>query len=131
MFNVSSRQFNDPQGSTYNNLEVDSENFYIKGVQPILNKIAQALTIELKKRGYPYYIYLDTSGVQALSKKRRESAEIEIKKGSEVINVLLSPLSNLQKITILTNYHGFTEDEAQEIVNNGQETTQETQENQG
>lgn len=128
MFNVSSRQFNDPQGSTYNNLEVDSENFYIKGVQPILNKIAQALTIELKKRGYPYYIYLDTSGVQALSKKRRESAEIEIKKGSEVINVLLSPLSNLQKITILTNYHGFTEDEAQEIVNNGEETTQETQE---
>jgi len=131
MFNVSSRQFNDPQGSTYNNLEVDSENFFIKGVQPILNKIAQALTTELVKRGYPYYLYLDTSGVQALSKKRRESAEIEIKKGESVISVLLSGLGPKQKISILQNYHGFTEEEATEIVNNGQETTQETQENQG
>ena len=45
--------------------------------------------------------------------------------------MLLSGLGPKQKISILYNYHGFTEEDATEIVNNGQETTQETQENQG
>ena len=127
LMNVSSRQFNDPKGSTYNNSGIDSENFFIKGVLPLLNKISQHFSLWLKNQGYDAFIYLDLSEVPALAGKRKEKEDSEIKRSEAVSKVLTDNTSNMQKITILHKYHGYTEEEAANIVNDGQEGNSQNQ----
>ena len=121
LYGVSSRVFNDPEGSTYNNSAVDDKNFFIKGVKKPLTKIIDALNIALEQSSDGEIITTDFSEVEALQIDQGLQIEKNKKVSESLIEVLTNEaLEQSQKIYILVNVHGMDESEANKLVGNGQ-----------
>jgi len=117
LYGVSSRVFNDPEGSTYNNSAVDNKNFFIKGVKKPITKIIDALNIALEPYSNGEIIELDLSNVEALQIDQGLQIEKNQKLSSNIIEVLTNEgLEQTQKVYILVNVHGMDEQEAKNLV---------------
>lgn len=125
LFNVSSRPFNDPDGSTYNNMIVDDKNFFVKGVKKPLKKIILGLQVAMDEYEDGVEIVPDYSSIESLQPDQLKEIEKDSKKSDAVTKVLIDDkLTKPQKIFILVNIHKYEEEEATELVNNGREETQ-------
>jgi hypothetical protein len=133
-YGVSSRLFNDPANSTYNNVKEATKGMYQNAVLPTLNKILEDLNrfwlsqYSLRDNA-DYKLLLDTSGVEALQSDQKTEAEKD-KIVMDGLNVILNmPISDEGKKELLINQYALSEDMANVIVDGSREIM--TENNQG
>lgn len=120
-FKVSSRLFNDPANSTFNNVTAAEKSMYTKAVIPTLNKIlSDANDVWLKQwsiRDNKRYSWeLDTSSIEALQADQKTEAEKD-KIRMQGVNVVLNMvISSEAKANLLENEYGFSQEDAQALV---------------
>lgn len=120
LFHVSSRPFNDTQGTTYNNAATDDKNFFIKGVKKPLNKIINGINTGLIDLESGVLIVPNYESVEALQADQMQEIEKQNAQSDGVIKVLTdAALEDNQKNHILVNIYGLTEEEAKKLVSNG------------
>jgi hypothetical protein len=120
-YSVSSRLFNDPANSTFNNVKEATKSLYTEATIPTLNKILEDInfswlgmwSLRDNKR---YSVSLDISGVEALQDDQKVEAEKD-KIRMEGVNVILTmTISSEAKAGLLQSEYGYSEEEAQNIV---------------
>jgi HK97 family phage portal protein len=120
-YSVSSRLFNDPANSTFNNVKEATKSLYTEATIPTLNKILEDLnfswlgmwSLRDNKR---YSVSLDISGIEALQDDQKVEAEKD-KIRMEGVNVILTmTISSEAKAGLLQSEYGYSEEEAQNIV---------------
>lgn len=117
-FNVSSRLFNDPENSTYNNMKEARKDFYENAVISTTNKIIQ----DINRRWIPQFDdrlmwKLDTSSVEALQADQKEEAEKDKAYIDGIEKVINLPISQEGKINLLVSTFGMSEEMAREVSN--------------
>jgi len=125
VYGVSSRMFNDPNGTTFNNSKEDGKKFYTRGVLPPLrndldhfNKFF--VTGWNERDNANYKVDLDLSSIEALQEDKKMEAEKD-KIVMDGVNVILNmPISPEGKKTLLIDTYGFDE-VAAELITNVQE----------
>lgn len=118
VFGVSSRPFNDPDGSTYNNLTTDDKNFFVKGVKKPLQKIILGIQMRMSTFESGLEIQPDYSSIESLQADQMKEIEKNSKKSDGVTKLLTdATLENSQKIFILVDTWKYEEEEAKKLVN--------------
>lgn len=133
-YGVSSRLFNDPANSTFNNVKEANKSMYQNAVLPTLNKILEDinrfwLSQWSLRDNKKYKLILNTSGVEALQSDQKTEAEkdkITIEGVSVVLNM---PISDEGKKQLLVDQYGFTEEKADIIVDGSREIMTENNSN--
>jgi len=116
LFGVSSRQYNDPQGTTYNNAETDAKNFYVNGVMPVLNKITKTISLRFNQIDGSTVV-ADYSSVEVLQSDKKKEIEKNKLEADAILDVITREIDPKQKLFILTNIHGMIEEDAKLLVN--------------
>lgn len=120
-YGVSSRLFNDPANSTFNNVKEAEKALYTNAVIPDLNKILADVNNKWLKQwslrdNKRYKWMLDTSGVEALQSDQKTEAEKD-KIRMDGVNVVLNmSITSEAKAGLLQTEYGYSEDEANNIV---------------
>ena len=120
-YGVSSRLYNDPANSTFNNMKEANKSFFTKAVLPTLDKLLMDINnIWLKqwseRDNKRYKLTADTSGVEALQADQKTEAEKD-KIVMDGVNVVLNmPISSDAKAQLLENEYGFSDTDAQTLV---------------
>ena len=120
-YSVSSRLFNDPANSTFNNVTSAEKSMYTNAIIPVLNKILQDNNFSWLgqwslRDGKRYAQILDTSGIEALQSDQKVEAEKD-KIRMDGVNVILTmTISNEAKAGLLQSEYGYSEDDANAIV---------------
>ena len=68
IYGLSSKLFNDPEASTYNNMTEDKKSAYTEAIIPELQSLADGLTSDLLSKEKGLSVKLDLSGVEVLKK---------------------------------------------------------------
>jgi HK97 family phage portal protein len=117
IYGVSSRMFNDPNGTTFNNSKEDGKKFYTQGVLPPLendldhfnNFFVQGWN---ERDNTTYKVKLDISSIEALQEDKKREAEKD-KIFMDGVSVILNmPISEEGKRVLLMDNYGFDEDSA-------------------
>lgn len=117
IYGVSSRMFNDPNGTTFNNSKEDGKKFYTQGVLPPLendldhfnNFFVQGWN---ERDNTTYKVKLDISSIEALQEDKKLEAEKD-KIFMDGVSVILNmPISEEGKRVLLMDNYGFDEDSA-------------------
>ncbi len=120
-YSVSSRLFNDPANSTFNNVREATKSLYTEATIPVLNKLLEDInfgwlgmwSLRDNKR---YKIQLDTSGIEVLQDDQKIEAEKD-KIRMEGVNVILTmTISSEAKSGLLQSEYGYSEEDANKIV---------------
>lgn len=119
IFHVSSRFFNDPQGSTYNNAATDAKNFFKNGPMPVVKKICRDLNAYFASQGETTYIDPDFSNIEDLQEDQAKVVEKNKSKSEGIREILTSQLSKDQKIFLLVDTWGMNENQASKLVGDG------------
>lgn len=120
-YGVSSRLFNDPANSTFNNVKEAEKALYTNAVIPNLNKILEDINLTWLKQwslrdNRKYKWKLDTSSVEALQADQKTEAEKD-KIRMDGINVILQMQTTSEaKAQLLQTEYGFSEEDAQSLV---------------
>lgn len=120
-YGVSSRLFNDPANSTFNNVKEANKAMYQNAVLPTLNKILEDINRFWlgpwsEQDGVTYKLTLDLSKVDALQADQKTEAEKDKLKMEGVDKILRMPISREAKSSLLQTDYGFSEEIANEIV---------------
>ena len=79
IYKVSSRLFNDPNASTYNNMEQDIRNAWVNAILPLVQRFVDGFNSWLceayKEGNTEYRIYAKTDNIAELQKNKRELTE--------------------------------------------------------
>ena len=120
-FSVSSRLFNDPANSTFNNVKEANKSMYQNAVIPTLNKLLADIneswlnewSLRDRKR---YKLILDTSSVEALQADQKTEAEKD-KIVMEGVNLILQMQTTSEaKQQLLEEEYGYSEETAALLV---------------
>jgi len=120
-YGVSSRLYNDPANSTFNNMKEANKSFFTKAVLPTLDKLLMDINNTWLKQwserdNKRYKWGIDTSGVEALQADQKTEAEKD-KIVMDGVNVVLNmPISSDAKAQLLENEYGFSDTDAQTLV---------------
>jgi len=120
-YGVSSRLYNDPANSTFNNMKEANKSFFTKAVIPTLDKLLMDINNTWLKQwserdNKRYKWGIDTSGVEALQADQKTEAEKD-KIVMDGVNVVLNmPISSDAKAQLLENEYGFSDKDAQTLV---------------
>jgi hypothetical protein len=120
-FGVSSRLYNDPANSTFNNMKEANKSFYTKAVIPTLNKLLMDINNDWlsqwsERDNKRYKLILDTSGVEALQADQKTEAEKD-KIVMDGVNLILQMQTTSEaKKTLLQEEYGYSEDTATALV---------------
>lgn len=68
IYGLSSKLFNDPEASTYNNMTEDKKSAYTEAIIPELQSFADGLTADLLSKEKGLSVRLDLSGIEVLKK---------------------------------------------------------------
>lgn len=133
VYGVSSRLFNDPNGTTFNNSKEDGKAFYTRGVLPPLENHLDYFNRFFipgwnERDNTTYTIELDLSGIDALQEDQSKSI-IKSRNRSTIITNILKGIgrdwSEESAVAQLMDALNMTEEEARTIVdkkpNNGEE----------
>jgi HK97 family phage portal protein len=120
-YGVSSRLFNDPANSTFNNVKEANKAMYQNAVLPTLNKIIEDLNrfwlAQYSMRdGVNYQLQVDTSSVEALQADQKTEAEKDKIRMEGVDKVFNMPISSQAKTKLLVDEYGYTEETAALLV---------------
>lgn len=120
-YSVSSRLFNDPANSTFNNVTAAEKSMYTNAIIPVLNKILADVNnvwlSQWSKRDNKKYSWgLDVSSVEALQADQKTEAEKD-KIRMDGVNVILNmqTTSEAKKVLLIEEYD-YSEDTAQALV---------------
>lgn len=119
-FGVSSRLFNDPANSTFNNVKEARKDMYTNAVVPALNKLLEDINREWLKQwsekdNKNYSLQLDTSSVEALQADQKEEADKD-KAEMEGVNVILNmPITKEGKSVLLVDTYGYSKEKADAV----------------
>ncbi len=135
IYGVSSRMFNDPNGTTFNNSKEDGKKFYTQGVLPPLeNYIDQFNRFFVpswnERDNANYTIRLDVSGIEALQEDQAKEI-IKSRTRSEIVTRILTGISEKKwtkesAILQLMDALGMDEEKAISIVGETPEQITET-----
>ena len=120
-YGVSSRLFNDPANSTYNNVKEATKGMYKNAVLPTLNKILEDLNrfwlsqYSLRDNA-DYKLILNTSSVEALQSDQKTEAEKDRIRMEGVDRILRMPASQAGKVALLVEEYQYTEETATVLV---------------
>ena len=120
-YGVSSRLFNDPANSTFNNVTAAEKSMYTNAIIPILDKILSDVNNvwlrQWSKRDNKKYKWgLDTSSVEALQADQKTEAEKD-KIRMDGVNVILNmPISSEAKANLLQLEYGYSTEDATGLI---------------
>lgn len=121
-YGVSSRLFNDPANSTFNNMKEANKSLYTEATIPACNKLLEDINFGWLgqwslRDGKRYKWVLDTSSIEALQADQAEEATKD-KTVLEGINIVVNmPISDEGKKELLVNTYGLSEEMASTVVN--------------
>ena len=97
LYNVSSRMFNDPSGTTYNNAKEDLKQFYLNGVLPPLQKQIDAFNMFYvpgwnERDGADYIVEIDFNAIEVLQEDKNKEM-VKTRNKSQIIRDTISGVS--------------------------------------
>lgn len=120
-YSVSSRLFNDPANSTFNNVREAEKSMYLTAIIPVLDKIfadinfdwlAQWSTRDNKR----YKLKIDISGIEVLQADQKIEAQKD-RIRMEGINIVLNMQASAEaKAQLLESEYGFSQEDANSLV---------------
>lgn len=135
VYHTSSRIFNDPDNTAFNNVVEASKATYTRAVIPYTYKLIKGLNRWLvpawsQRDNRNYKIDIDVSGIPELQQDEEKQARKEARVSQSVLNILkeigMNNISPESGTNMLIQIHGYTEQEAQELVaDTGQNETTE------
>lgn len=119
-YGVSSRLYNDPANSTFNNMKEANKSFYTKAVIPNLNKVLADINnnwlSQFNEGKVKYSLQLDTSGIEALQTDQKEEADKDKTVLEGVTSILNMNTSVEGKILLLIETYGYSEEMAKVLA---------------
>ena len=123
IYDVKSILFNDPVNASFNNLTNAEKQFWTNAVIPntqlIVNMFTKGVVEEFNKDlngNDKYFIELDVESIAALQSDKKKEAEKD-KVKMEGLNVLMMmPLSEEARVSLLVSEFGYTEEDAKVIA---------------
>lgn len=117
MFGTNSLSYNDPEGTTFNNLREAKQETFINGVRPDLRLILDDINRFFRKWEKGVALTPDYTGIEELQADQKEEAEkstiVSVGLQGLLIDTVLTPA---QKILILVDVWKMTKEQAQNLV---------------
>jgi len=120
-YSVSSRLFNDPANSTFNNVREAEKSMYLTAIIPILDKIFADINFDWlgqwsRRDNKRYKLMIDTSGIEVLQADQKIEAQKD-RIRMEGINIVLNMQTSADaKAQLLESEYGFSKTDAQSLV---------------